>query len=169
MALSILHLGIAYKLSMADKKDLNGLATLLTRGSLALEWLEEVAFNKVQSLFGCDPIEVYLGYPVMLKEELNLPIDVEEMLYFACSSLKKEDLEGAKNIVLSRFANKEGLYKDLCKRDLWIEALKENYPEKAQEIESKKEKLLEKQNYDLKEVEEAWIALTKEALSSWTP
>jgi len=169
MALSILHLGIAYKLSMADKKDLNGLATLLTRGSLALEWLEEVASNKVQSLFGCDPIEVYLGYPVMLKEELKLPIDVEEMLYFACSSLKKEDLEGAKNIVLSRFANKEGLYKDLCQRDLWIEALKENYPEKAQEIERKKEKFLEEQNYDFKEMEEAWIALTKKALSSWTP
>jgi len=169
MALSILHLGIAYKLSMADKKDLKSLATLLTRGSLALERLAEVASNKVQSLAGCDPIEVYLGYPIMLKEELKLPIDVQEMLYFACSSLKKEDLTIAKGIVLDRLADKEGVYKELCKRDLWINALKENYPEKAQEIESKKEKLLDEQNYDLKEVEAAWIDLTGKALASWTP
>jgi hypothetical protein len=167
MALSILNLGIAYKLSTADKKDLKGLATLLTRGSLALEWLAEVASNKVLTLAGCDPIEVYLGYPVMLKEELKLPIDVQEMLYFACSSLKKEDLETAKQIVLNRFANKEELYKELCKRDLWINALKENYPEKAQEIEAKKQALLEQQNYDFKEVEAAWIDLTKKALAAW--
>jgi len=169
MALSILHLGIAYKLSTANKKDLSGLATLLTRGSLALEWLEEIASNKAKNLPGCDPIEVYLGYPVMLQKELKLPIDVEQMLYFACSSLKKEDLEAAKQIVLARFADKEGVYQKLCKRDLWIKALQESYPKKAQEMEAKTEELLEVENYHSKEVEEAWIALTKEALSSWTP
>jgi hypothetical protein len=75
----------------------------------------------------------------------------------------------AKQIVLNRFANKEELYKELCKRDLWINALKENYPEKAQEMEAKKQKLLDEQNYDLKELEEAWIDLTKIALASWIP
>ena len=169
MALSILHLGIAYKLSLADKKDLKRLATLLTRGSFALESLQEIAFNKVQTLFGCDPIEVYLGYPVMLKETLQLPIDVEEMLYFQCSFLQEEDLESAKNIVLSRFANQNQIYRDLCKRDLWIEALQENYPDKANEIITKKQTLLHEQNYDCKEVEEAWVALTKEALAAWSP
>jgi hypothetical protein len=169
MALSILNLGIAYKLSMADKKDLSGLATLLTRGSLALEWLEEVAFNKVKVLSGCDPIEVYLGYPVMLKEELNLPIDVQEMLYFACSSLNKNDLDTAKNIVLERFEDKEGLYQELCKRYLWINDIKEKYPGKATEIKAKQDALSNEENYDLQNIQKEWIALTKEALADWTP
>jgi hypothetical protein len=169
MALSILHLGIAYKLSTADKKDLKSLATLLTRGSLALERLAEVASNKVQSLAGCDPIEVYLGYPIMLKEELKLPIDVQEMLYFACSSLNKNDLDTAKNIVLERFEDKEGLYQELCKRDLWINALKEKYPGKATEIKAKQDALSNEENYDLQNIQKEWIALTKEALDKWTP
>jgi len=169
MALSILNLGIAYKLSQVDQKALKELASLLTRGSLALEILQEIASDKVKKLCGCDPIEVYLGYPVMLKEALKLPIDVEEMLYFRCSSLKKEDLEAAKNIVLARFADKEGLYKELCQRDLWIKALKENYPTKAEEIEAKQQTLSEAGNYDVQNIKEEWIALTKETLDSWTP
>jgi len=35
--------------------------------------------------------------------------------------------------------------------------------------EAKKQKLLDEQNYDLKELEEAWIDLTKIALASWIP
>ncbi len=39
--------------------------------------------TKEATLWAIDPIEVYLAYPVQLKEALCLPIDIESMLYFA--------------------------------------------------------------------------------------
>jgi hypothetical protein len=95
MALSVLHLGIVSKLQSIDKSDLRGYANFLLRGPWMLEQLEQIAREKVKIQRFDDEIEVFLAYPVKLKERLNLPIDVDEMLYFDCSGVTEQDLDNA--------------------------------------------------------------------------
>jgi hypothetical protein len=52
-----------------------------------IEQLEQIAREKVKTLRFVDEIEVYLAYPVKLKERLDLQIDVKDMLYFGCSGV----------------------------------------------------------------------------------
>jgi len=98
-----------------------------------IEILEECARNKIPSLRFFDEIEVYLGYIVKLKDRLNLSIAVEDMLYFACSTLSEEDLSIAENIVREKLASDEK-YEYLIKNDKWIEALREQSPDKMEQI-----------------------------------
>jgi len=102
VSLSILHLGLAHRLATFDKHDVKGLADFLLKGVSAVGMLEQIARDKVPTFPFFDEIEVYLGYPVMLKQRLGLPIDVDEMLYFASSSLKPKDLDEAEQHVLSK-------------------------------------------------------------------
>jgi len=98
-----------------------------------IEILEECARNKIPSLRFFDEIEVYLGYIVKLKDRLNFSIAVEDMLYFHCSALSEEDLSIAENIVREKLASDEK-YEYLIKNDKWIEALREQSPDKMEQI-----------------------------------
>ena len=99
VALSILKLGIAFKLMTMDKKNLDALSAFLIKTVWPVQMLEVIARNKVPTLPFFDEIEVYLAYPVQLKQTLGLEIDVEEMLYFTCSALKEQDLDEAAEFV----------------------------------------------------------------------
>jgi len=92
-----------------------------------------------------DEIEVYLAYPVQLGETLKLPIDVDKMLYFACSSVTAQDLEGARQEVQNFLDDKdeEALLKFLIKQDTWTETLKKAYPERYEEINNQRYGMLE--------------------------
>jgi hypothetical protein len=63
-----------YKSQNIDKSDLRGYADFLLRGQWMLEQLEQIAREKVKTLPFIDEIEVFLAYPIKLKERLNLPI-----------------------------------------------------------------------------------------------
>ncbi|MGL5264349.1 MAG: leucine-rich repeat domain-containing protein [Candidatus Rhabdochlamydia sp.] len=167
MSLSVLHLGIAYKLSIIDLKDMKRLSDFL-KGVWALDLLEEIARNKIPTIPFFDEIEVYLGYPIKLKEALNLPIDVQEMLYFTCSALNPADLEEAKTFVLNKQTNQEAYFTFLINHDKWKEALSLNYQEKYQAILDKKTEALELENPNYEDIEEKYKKglkeLTKRAL-----
>lgn len=64
--------------------------------------LETIARNKIPTLSFFDELKVYLGYPIKLKQQLDIPIDAQGMLYFSCSVLKPKDLQEAKDFVLSK-------------------------------------------------------------------
>ena len=91
MALSILHIGINYDLFTIDKSDLKKFADFIIYGPWMMNRLEEIAREKFQTLKNADEIEVYLAYPIGLKDSLNIKIDLENMLFFfhAAYLLKK--------------------------------------------------------------------------------
>ena len=135
VALSILHLGIACKLATIDTKDIKQLENFLIHTVWPIELLEKIARDKIPALHFYDEIEVYLGYPVMLRERLKMEIDVDEMLYFRCSALQQTDLNCAAKDVLRTQKDDEESCLFLVKNDRWIDSLKANYPDKFAKIE----------------------------------
>ena len=136
VALSILHLGIACKLVTIDTKDIKQLENFLIHTVLPIELLEKIARDKIPALHFYDEIEVYLGYPVMLRERLKMEIDVDEMLYFRCSALQQTDLDCAKEDVLRTQKDDEKSCLFLVKNDRWIDSLKANYLDEFAKIEN---------------------------------
>ena len=140
VALSVLNLGIAHRLATIDLKDTKALAGFLIKGPWTIEMLTEIARNKIPSLPYFDEVEVYLGYPIKLKEELEIPIDVQEMLYFSFSALKHQDLKEAKDFVLKKRIHEENYLEFLIENDTWKKALSTNYREEYQAILDKRDK-----------------------------
>lgn len=131
MSLSILHLEIAKQLALLEKRNSKGLATLLVKGTWVLSQLEDLARGKIKTLLTehtetsekIDEIEVYLGYPVKLKETLDIPINIHEMLYFYDSKLTEEDLQLATDYILDSRKNKEKTCNFLVSQEIWINML----------------------------------------------
>jgi len=173
VSLSILHLGIAYKLGSNDSKNLHTLSELLIRGSWALDQLGMIARNKIQNLPDFDEaIEVYLGYPIMLKARLRLQIDVEEMFFFKFSQLTNEDLTAAETFILNQMNQEDFRYHVLLKYPEWQKALSKSYPKEFEEIQAQKDAEIQKTieenttNYEAiqEKFEEQIKALSKKAL-----
>ncbi|HEV3269604.1 MAG TPA: NEL-type E3 ubiquitin ligase domain-containing protein [Candidatus Rhabdochlamydia sp.] len=169
VALSVLHLGITHKLAMINLKDMQTLADFLTKGVWAIDMLENIARDKILTLPLFDEIEVYLGYLVKLKKSLQIPIDIEEMLYFTCSALKPQDLEEAKTFVKNQLKNKEAYYEFLSRNDKWQEALSVNYKEEYEAISNRRMQAAELENPNYMAIDQKFKEelkkLTKRALS----
>ena len=156
VALSVLNLGVTHKLSTIDLNNMRELHYLLTRGVFALDLLQNIARRKIPTMRMFDEIQVYLGYPVQLKQALNLPIDIDDMLYFEWSALSSQDLETAKNEVLGALRNEDMQVAFLKNQPKWIEALKMNYPEEMERIAE-----------DPNRPEEGFINLIKDIIQSF--
>jgi len=174
ISLSILHVGIASRLRLIT--DLQELHKFLIDTVWPVYMLEEIARKKTETLSFFDEIEVYLGYPIMLKEKLGLEIAVQEMLYFRCSALKDEDLELAAQFVRQQQNDEHAVCAYLASREDWINALKAQYPERSAAIEKENYQELEGagENQDkLDQLEtnqkQRWEALTAWALVDLNP
>lgn len=122
VALSILHIGLNLRIKNAvDQRDLRSTAALLLRGRMTLNILEDEARQKVFSSPGCDVIEVYLGYPVQLKDRLRIPIDISGMMY--SSNLTPIDLSLAAERVEAALADQMRCAEFLAGNDSWQHAL----------------------------------------------
>ena len=129
MALSLLDLGIAHDLNKIETDDIFRLGDFLLKGVFIMGLLQDLARIKIETLVMADPIEVYLGYPVMLKERLHLPINTTTMLYSACSGITPEDLNYAESYVNSKLTNGYEVVSFLITQDKWREALRKKFPE----------------------------------------
>jgi E3 ubiquitin-protein ligase SspH2 len=139
MALSVLHLGIVNRSLTLDKTNLKTFADFLIHGPWMLGQLEDAAREKVKTLNFVDEIEVYLAYPVKLKERLGLQIDVGDMLYFGCSGVKQHDLEKAARGIEGMLQETDAVANILVQRQDWIEAL-EKHEATAEAMEAFKQK-----------------------------
>ena len=137
-----------------------------------MKTLEEIAQEKVKSLPFVDEIEVYLGYPTMLKDRLNLPINIGNMLYFRWSGITQNDLDRAEEVVNSQLVNEEALREFLITQEKWVEALERNYSEETALLKQKRDKDLDKSTTTKDDIaagkayEQGIIDLSKKALSS---
>jgi hypothetical protein len=125
VALSILHMGIVR--NSIEAHDLPSTVKSI-KDSWIIELLERRAREKVKTLRFVDEIEVYLGYPIKLKERLGLSIDLSDMLYFACSGITEADLETAHAYVTSSITP-DTLVDRLTQDDRWKKALQREHPE----------------------------------------
>ncbi len=176
MALSILHIGIARSLQEFDKKDLKGFAHFLIHGPWMVDQLQHIARTKINTLHFVDEIEVYLAYPVKLKEQLGIQIDIEDMLYFACSQVTQEDLSKAAEAIQEMLTGPDTVENILLQREDWIEALRINFPLEMSEYHEKRgkqlEELIETEEYSKSSemvIQQSYmshlLALTKRVLS----
>ena len=108
-----------------------------------IDQLENIARQKVNTLRFVDEIEVYLAYPIKLKERLDLRIDVDNMLYFRCSGLTKEDLEIAAHNIEEMLSSKDAIPNIIVQRDDWIDALKIKYQSTVRSIQDRRDYKLE--------------------------
>jgi len=90
---------------------------------------------KISTLNFVDEIEVYLGYLVKLKKELELP-NVESMLFFNISCITEQDLQDAKTFILKNRHLKETYCSFLIEQELWINTLRFHFPKKMKTIET---------------------------------
>ncbi|MGE0670185.1 MAG: NEL-type E3 ubiquitin ligase domain-containing protein [Parachlamydiales bacterium] len=170
ISLSILHIGIASRLRQI--RDLPQLRQFLIGTVWPMQMLEEIAREKAKTLFFLDEIEVYLGYPIMLRERLGLDIAVQEMLYFRCSGLKQDDLDQAAEFVMLQQSYKDAVCNFLASSEDWIIALRDHYPAHCAEIDQLDKQELESAGDDLDKLfqhqvhkKERWEALTAWALA----
>lgn len=167
MILSVLRIGIAFQLATIDLNDPKEVASFLKRGVAAIRMLEEIAKEKVPTLVLVDEIEVYLAYPIKLKEALNLPIDVDKMLFYGVSGLTQNDLDDARKKVQGFLDNEQESLEFLVQQDLWVETLTKHYPKKLEEINETRFKMLDdSSDQAVSYYKEALITLSKELLAN---
>ncbi|QZA59211.1 NEL-type E3 ubiquitin ligase domain-containing protein [Candidatus Rhabdochlamydia porcellionis] len=176
MALSIINLGVAHQLATVSFTNMHALADLL-KGLWAINMLEAIAENKISVLRSeaedpdqeVDEVEIYLGYLIKLKEDLNLPVNMQNMLFFDCSQLTPDDLEKAKAFVLSQQSHQKAYFEFLNLHDKWIAALSTHYKEEYQAIVDARENSANLENPDYIAIGENFNkqleALTEKALS----
>lgn len=162
MILSVLDIGIAYRLATIDLSDLKAVAEFLKKGPGAKDILEGIAREKVETLAFVDPIEVYLAYPVQLKKELDLQIDIDQMLYFKVSGVTQQDLESAKERVQSFYEDENQYLTFLVNHEKWIEVLQEHVPEEVEVINEKRLKSLEEDPDGYEAAQEEYLKALKE-------
>lgn len=139
IALSIMRLGVLKRLVESDLSNMKGLAELLKKGvwtiglpagdSPVMGLLEQCANAKMQTMRFYDDVEVILAYPVKLKESLELPLDIEDMLFYGFSYVTDSDIDAAKGYVEEMWSNQEEFHEFLIGQTKWLEALKHNYPD----------------------------------------
>ena len=119
-------------------------------------------YDKNYLIEAIEEIEIYLGYPIKLREALNLPITLQEMLYFRCSNLTTVDLETARADIIEKLANEEAFVTFLIEQDKWKETLKIKYPQEFGIIQEAYENSEEKPDSAMA----TYVAALKELTSS---
>ncbi|HAB99571.1 MAG TPA: hypothetical protein DCE71_07110 [Parachlamydiales bacterium] len=134
-AFPIIKIDIGHRLASIDRRNIDQLARFLIKTVWAIDLLEQCAQRKCADDHHADPIEVFLGYPIQLKDELELEIPLKSMKYFISSHLTTQDIRSAKILVLSQRRNLEAQCHFLKDQEAWHEALRVAYPKEHEEME----------------------------------
>ncbi|NDE82363.1 MAG: hypothetical protein EB051_01940 [Chlamydiia bacterium] len=135
-ALSILKLSLEEKKATFTSKDtltlqeMRQFADFIIKGPWALHQLEGIALRRIQTArnngYELDEIEVYLAYPILLKNRLQIPIDVDEMLYEAVARVSEQELLKAREDITTKLAEPNAKAKILASYDYWEVALQKH-------------------------------------------
>jgi len=139
VALAILHLEINQKIASCDRKNPHAMAHLLINGTWTLSMLEIIAQNLISTLRFVDPIETVLAFPVKLKERLNIPHTLSEMLFFGCSGVTEQNLNDAEAFVKGHTENEEARLAFLIQQPAWLECLEATKPAELRAIREARE------------------------------
>lgn len=145
VALSILKLSIEEKKATFSSKDtltlqqIQEFADFIIKGPWTLDQLEDIAKRHIQNIknlaIEVDEIEVYLAYPVLLKGLLQIPIDVDEMLFEGVAGVSEQELLEAREDITTKLAEPNAKAKILASYDYWELAL-QKYNETKEEYQA---------------------------------
>ncbi len=98
-----------------------------------LEQLDQFAENQITRLSienrSPDPAEIVLFYRVRLREEFNLPVQVDQMLYSVHGyGVVEKDVQDARQMLLG-LEGSVGLANAYRTRDFWVDYLERRFPE----------------------------------------
>jgi hypothetical protein len=162
VAYFFIYLEIQFKiLECVESQDINQLAYFLGHGRWAMDQLADISKAQEEDLKTngqtFDEIELYLVYPIELKEHLNLGFTLESMLYKRCSGVTEEDLEKAGKEVKKHLSDIKEYSAYLIKQDEWMELL-QKHPDYPQ-LEAAKNRAMASLPDDADE--EAWVTIGK--------
>ena len=104
--------------------------------------LEKIARAKIQTLHVVDQLEVYLAYPIKLRDYFDIPIETREMLYYASSALTNKDLDDAKHEVNAKLQDRELLANFLSTQPLWTKVVYSINPGIFEDVETLQDNLI---------------------------
>ncbi len=141
MCLSILYISIAeQKALFASQRiytpqQMKTFAEFLIRGPWAIGQLEELARTKLDSLSNKkEAIEVFLAYPIGLKQRLNLQFNMDTMKYMSISNVTPQDLDNAAEYIESQLIHPTAKSNILAGYEEWQQALQKHYPTEYEAI-----------------------------------
>lgn len=142
--LSILYISLQFKMHvLSDKLDNpREIASFLVRGPFIMTELEKVARSKIKTMRVVDELEVYLGYPIKLRDRLRIPIETKEMLYYSCSSLDDKDLNAAATAVEAKLRDKSHIAQFLSTQPLWTKVIYATNPDIFEDVETLQDNLI---------------------------
>ena len=123
VALSALHLDIQSQLNRIETTKSKEVYKFLVHTIYTMDFLEKRASEIIPTLRLTDPLEVYLGLPVKLREEFNISINTKDMLYFSCGGLTEAHLTQARSDLHQALKDQEKIVAFLIGQPKWIEAL----------------------------------------------
>ncbi|PCI93581.1 hypothetical protein COB11_05085 [Candidatus Aerophobetes bacterium] len=157
IALSVLHMGIQNKLASVNTSKPMDVVKFLIKGVFVMDLLEKTARNIITTLPFVDPLEVYLGLPMKLKDEYDLPINTSNMLYYDCSALKDSHLTQTRDIVDEALKDENKVLKFLIEQPKWLESLEKLFSKEIEAIKETKSTSLNNISDDLSAADGAVI------------
>ena len=144
MILSILYVSLQFKMHLLVNElgRMREIASFLIRGPFVMSELEKIARAKIDTLHVVDQLEVYLAYPIKLRDYFDIPIETREMLYYACSALTDKDLDDAKHAVNAKLRNRELLANFLSTQPLWTKVMYSVNPGIFEDVETLQDNLI---------------------------
>ncbi len=102
----------------------------LIKGFFKINYLKEFGARIVADRYKnqhIDDVEVQLGLQVALKDELDLPVDVQDMDYLSHSTLTEQDFSNAKNEVEASLANSDVLADYFVAQKTWTDRIEKEF------------------------------------------
>lgn len=150
IALSIIDIGIAKRvLTFMESNQIVELSHFLLGTAFPRQILQKIAGQKITFLKlqaklkkiaagAIDDVEVYLAYPILLKERLNLSININSMVtQLDNTGVTQEDLEVAALEVEKQRADRQACAEFLTNNTYWTELLKKLHPKEYEAINEK--------------------------------
>jgi Leucine-rich repeat (LRR) protein len=115
------------ELLTTGEKDDNALVKLCI-GLKRVELLRKCADKRITTLNLPDPVEVFLFYETRLREELQLPVSTEKMIFENYASISPQVLREDAQQVLEKTCSPNDIYEILLEQGVWHDRMKETHP-----------------------------------------
>ena len=137
VALSVIYLGLQQSLNEYKKSigsNLPCVYNLLINGFLTIELLYELARYKVATSQNVDEIEVYLGYLIKTKKALEIPINLNEMVFPDLANISSDDVAVAVERVQKVRNDSQTCHQFLIQQPIWIDILTNKFKDAVETI-----------------------------------
>lgn len=156
LAMSVLEATAANHVAGQKIEIINSIRT--AQPLISQQVLERLAAQRYEQEI--DPVEVYLVYPMALRERLQLPLELTDMLFGAHARVSQPQLLEAAEQVEERLGDRAFVMDFLLHDELWLKLLEKEFPRVFADLTIKQDRLAEPQEGDAKE--DPYVAFANE-------